>query len=168
MAIDLPQPIVFGDTSGGLDDHADGSDQTISLAANVGTRTLIGDANSLLEHAIGGADALTGFAIGASTVIGDAITISDHAQGGDDHVVAGASGQADALGDAVTQSGHAQGGKDFVEADSDFSANAYGDASLMTDHARGGNDVVTGTNGHGLAVLYGDAQTFKRLCDGWQ
>src|SRR6185437_11486529 len=83
MPINLPEPIVFGDTSGNLDDHTIAAAQTITnldLAPN----SLIGDADMLSDHAVGGNDTISSQSEGDVTVIGDALTITDQAAGGDD------------------------------------------------------------------------------------
>ena len=79
MAVTLYEPIVFGDTDGQLGGRAKSAGQIISLAGDVGTRSLVGDANGLLGRAQGGADTLTSFAMGATTVIGDAVTVAARA-----------------------------------------------------------------------------------------
>jgi serralysin len=165
MPITLPQPITFGDTSGDLRDHIEAEAQTLS-----GSGTLVGDANALLDHAVGGNDTLTGIPLapggipnsGSSVVIGDAITITDHALGGNDQI----SGPTPTVyGDAITLSGHAQGGNDnistfFSQPLVGASGVAYGDADVITDHARGGNDTVM------AAIAYGDAATITGFGQG--
>ena len=132
MAVTLYEPIVFGDTDGQLGGRAKAAGQIISLPADIGTRSLVGDANGLLGRAQGGADTLTSFAMGATTVVGDAVTIGGRgAQGGNDTVLAGASGTATALGDAVNLNGRARGGDDTVEARSDFTATRYFSSAIM-------------------------------------
>jgi len=110
MAVTLYEPIVFGDTDGRLGGRAKAAGQIISLAGDVGTRSLVGDASGLLGRAKGGADALTSFAMGATTVIGDAVAVGVRAHGGNDTVLPGASGTATPLGDAVDFNGRARGG----------------------------------------------------------
>jgi hypothetical protein len=161
MAVTLYEPIVYGDTEGVLSGRARAQGQVISLPADVGARSLVGDANALLGFAQGGADTLTSFASGATTVIGDAVTVGGRALGGNDTVLAGASGSATAAGDAVTLEGRAHAGDDIVEARSDFAAVAYGDAHEIAGQAVGGDDHVTGWNAHGVAELYGDAETLR-------
>jgi hypothetical protein len=166
MAITLYQPIVFGDGDEALGGYAQADGQTISLAADIGVRSLVGDTRTLAGRALGGADTLTNFAFGEAVAIGDAVTVSGRAEGGNDSVLAGASGGAVALGDADLLNGRAKGGDDNVEARSDFNAVAYGDASEMSGYAQGGNDLVTGQNGHGFAILYGDAGTLTGAARG--
>lgn len=160
MPVTLYQPIVYGDVSGDLGDHAQAADQVLDFSnSDTNTRTVVGDARNLLAHAAGGDDVITNFAFGAATAIGDAVTISGYARGGDDVVRAGSRGGAAALGDAVSMWGHAHGGNDTVLAQSDFAATAYGDADTMSGHAVGGNDSLTGSNAHGSVTLIGDAET---------
>ena len=170
MADPLPQPFTFGDTSGDLGDHTQAGAQTLS-----DTGTVVGDANTLLDHAVGGNDTLSGFATSfgggtsgfpdphSSVVIGDAITITDHAQGGDD-LISGL--EPLAYGDAITLSGHAHGGNDSVS--STFTAptaggagTVFGDADTITDHAKGGNDTV-----FSLFRGFGDAATISGFGQG--
>ncbi|HTI87309.1 MAG TPA: hypothetical protein VL966_11945 [Alphaproteobacteria bacterium] len=156
MAILLPTPILYGDTSDDLADHDHGGAQSLT-----GSATVIGDANALLDHAAGGDDTIDVFSITGDVVaIGDAITMTDHATGGDDHLIADANVfAATVVGDAVTLTGHAHGGNDTMTAIGRSSVTLYGDAQIIEDHAVGGNDtVIVGASRFGL-FGFGDAQT---------
>lgn len=161
MPVAIPAPIVYGDNPGELAGHVQAAGQQIHTTADIATRTLVGDAQTLAGHARGGADELTSFAIAQATAIGDALLVTGHAEGGDDQVLAGAGSSAAALGDALTLSGHANAGNDTVEARSDIAAAAYGDAEFMTDHAVGGDDHVSARAAQSRASVYGDAEVMQ-------
>src|SRR5258705_5055516 len=138
MPVILYQPIIFGDSDGAMGAHARLAAQNISLPGDVLTRTLVGDAFTLLGHSVGGGDTLDSVALDATTVIGDAIAVTDHALGGNDTLSALGRGAATVLGDAVTLGGWAQGGNDSIGVNAvNGTAAAYGDAETITDHARG-------------------------------
>jgi hypothetical protein len=168
MAIMLYQPTEFGDTSGTLGGHAIGAAQNLTKAFTGQNGqidgTLVGDANALAAHAIGGNDTLALTVFGGGSVIGDAISMSAESHGGDDQIDVLARGSASAAGDAVTLSSNAQGGNDRIYVNASYGpATAYGDADTMSGHAQGGNDTVTGSELHAALQLYGDAQTLS----GW-
>jgi hypothetical protein len=148
----------YGDTSGDLGDHILAGDQTLSLTIppEGGSETLVGDANTLFDHAVGGNDILSGGVVvfASAEILGDAVTITDHAQGGNDQITD--AGPYAAIGDAETLTGHAQGGDDTVSAPGGGTQGAgsiaMGDATTMNDHAHGGNDTVSATG-----TAYGDA-----------
>jgi hypothetical protein len=155
MAIFLPTPIVYGDTSDDLVDHDQGGAQSLT-----GNATVIGDANAMFDHAVGGDDTIVVESITGDVVaIGDAVTMTDRATGGDDHLTADANlFAATVVGDAVTLTGHAHGGNDTMTAIGRSSVTLYGDAQIIEDHAVGGNDTVTvGASRFGL-MGFGDAQ----------
>jgi hypothetical protein len=155
MAIFLPTPIIYGVSSGDLGDHI--RDAPLSLTGNA---TVIGDANTLFSHAVGGDDTIVMFSISGNVVaIGDAVTMADQTRGGDDNITANANVFAAIVaGDAVTLSGHAHGGNDTITASGRSSVTLYGDAQVIEDHAQGGNDtVIVGASRFGLTG-FGDAQ----------
>lgn len=164
MAIALFQPITFGDTSGDVGDHTriPPEDLSLSLGLFQGPGTLIGDATTLFEHAVGGGNTVTANIADGAAALGDAIT--DHAQGGGNQVTAISREVAIAVGDALNFSGHAQGGDNTVAA-SGGTPNAYGDAETMSGHAAGGGNHVS-ASGEGVGFAFGDAATMSNFAHG--
>ncbi|CAN7647806.1 hypothetical protein LJR225_005083 [Phenylobacterium sp. LjRoot225] len=186
-------PIIFGDTSEDLADHAHGDADVLTVDSSeypVLYLAAVGDARSLLDHAIGGNDTVTVSGFLAGEAVGDALLITDHARGGDDVVVSLLSRAGLALGDAETIAGHGSGGNDqcagslvygdaFTITDQgqggddtiaiqeiDQGAVGYGDAGTMSGHSRGGDDLLSAANAGYGQVLYGDAQTLTGLAHG--
>src|SRR4051812_47563767 len=88
--------VTFGDTDGDLTGSQHGRDQNLGFPA---PDIYVGDANALLDRAVGGSDTLNGV-----IVVGDAFTLEDHARGGDDNLRAGSYTGAVGIGDAETMS----------------------------------------------------------------
>lgn len=152
--------VVYGDTSGDLADHAQGADDVVDQEGGTRFLIVVGDADALTGHAVGGNDTVTADARFAEA-LGDAFTITDHARGGDDVVTADSPGSNFAIGDAETISGHGSGGNDRVFTGEGAS---IGDALLITDHGRGGDDTIS-ISGES-AVAYGDAETMSGYAKG--
>src|SRR5215210_1351154 len=100
--------------------------------------TLYGDApGTLSKHQKAGAQTFD--ASGFDTAIGDVDTLLDHARGGADTIAANESVPGlRFLGDAVDIRDHARGGNDTISGSHSFLM--YGDAEVLADHGRGGND----------------------------
>lgn len=162
----LPTPITYGVTSGDVGDHTHLAGQTLSLnvpdGALIEAGTLVGDANTLFDHAVGGNNILTSNAV-LAVLIGDAVTITDHAQGGHNQITGAGTGPF--IGDAWTMTGFARGGDNVVFAPGGGTLGtgsvAYGDAMVMNDHAQGGGNQVSATT-----ASYGDADTMSGFATG--
>jgi serralysin len=175
----------FGDTSGTLQGHKKGGDQTITLP-DVDGGTAYGDANKMIGNAIGGRDTLNGGASTVNNLFGDASSMGGRALGGNDLLQGGSSVPEESIsgfpdvtnnlyGDALVMSQNASGGDDtmiggnasivFLHGGAAFNY-LYGDADEMHGNSLGGNDTLAG--GHGthdngaINYLYGDA----RVMDG--
>ncbi|MDB5449835.1 MAG: hypothetical protein JWQ52_963 [Phenylobacterium sp.] len=149
--------LIFGDTSGDLTGRSHAGDQNLAGGADI----LVGDANRLLNRAIGGNDTVSG-----SIAVGDALTIRNHARGGDDVVTASGYGVATggvAYGDAKTMTGFASGGDDVVTVFASFSSvTGYGDAEVLRGEAHGGNDTLGGGGDqHSTLNLFGDGRVMS-------
>jgi Ca2+-binding RTX toxin-like protein len=146
--------------------NAVGGGDTLSGGGVLST-TLIGDAFNLGNRAQGGDDVITAAAqLGAAEAYGDGLTMTGHARGGADAIeVSGRSTLA--YGDARTLAGHAEGGADSIlVAAGGLGSESYGDAALMTDHAAGGNDHLQANTGAQFTRLVGDAGTMDGFARG--
>lgn len=159
--------VEYGDTDGTLGGRDRAGDQTLPLTApsfQPDLVRLVGDAETLVDRAMGGDDTIRpNIGAAATLLIGDARVMADRAQGGDDTL--GGSGFNNTLyGDAVEMSGRAQGGDDELNAPTAAGARStsrsdlFGDAHTLSDRAKGGNDTLVGAFGFegATARLYGD------------
>jgi len=154
---DIYGPITFGDTSGDLVRREVGGNQSFQLQLD-NDATLVGDANALRNHAMGGADTLAANDIASLTVVGDAFTLANHAQGGDDVIQAFAGTNLEIYGDGFTMTNFARGGDDTIAVSGGLAkAIGVGDAETMLGHAVGGNDTMTSVGTRTQVHLYGDA-----------
>lgn len=164
----------YGDSEGSIGDHATAANQRLTGPLPGPTTydliTLIGDAETLEEHATGGNDTIEGVLFGNTTLlIGDARQMADHAQGGDDLISSNFGFWNTIYGDAETMAGHAKGGNDTVAASAPqgtrvtADSDVFGDARILSGHAEGGDDVLIGAVGFfgSTARLYGDGYELR-------
>jgi Ca2+-binding RTX toxin-like protein len=146
-----------------------GGDDTFTVASNVNSVKVYGDAATIKEKGIvfGGDDSITdnSTAPSLSRLVGDAeYNFGGQLRGGDDtiNVTKTTGGQLLIFGDATSSSGASAllvGGDDTIT--SNRSATIFGDADAVEGSAFFGNDKITGSVG--IDTIFGDARTNMTL-----
>ena len=155
-------PLVSGEFNGGAT-LTGGADILNAISGNA-AKTLIGDADYVIEATVfGGRNSISGSA-GGDTVIGDVRTLGDSMfSGGDDALYGRAGndsivGDIDAIGSGNFQGSDATGGNDLIDGGSDNDV-LYGDFrsiyDIVSQTITGGNDQLYG--GEGNDIIYGNS-----------
>jgi hypothetical protein len=152
--------------------------------------TAYGDANKMINNAIGGNDTLKGGASTVNNLFGDASSMGGRALGGNDLLQGGNSVPEESIsgfpdvtnylyGDGLVMSQNTNGGDDtliggnafivFFHGGATFNY-LYGDADEMHGNSSGGNDTLAGgygTHDNGVVnYLYGDARVMDGQAQG--
>jgi hypothetical protein len=118
VGVDSESNLIYGDTSGHLDEGTGGND-TLTGGANSPSNTIYGDADEILggtTPGTGGNDTLIGGVNSNNLLVGDAATLrGGGANGGNDILIGGVGGVNFLIGDAGGALGNAGGGFDRLD-----------------------------------------------------